>query len=112
MEPNLLLDSYLQTLGLRAFREHYRQVADDAARAQLSYEQFLLALAEQEVQRRDTNRRTRLIQQARFPAQKELTDFEFSRLENFPSQRLLRLVESGSYLKRAEPVILVGNPDQ
>lgn len=110
MEPNLLLDSYLKTLGLRAFREHYQQVAEDAARAQLPYDQFLLALAEQEVQRRDTNRRSEMIKQARFPVHKELVDFNFARLEDFSSQRLLQLVEDASYLKRAEPVLMVGHP--
>jgi len=110
MEPNLLLDSYLKTLGLRAFREHYQQVAEDAARAQLPYDQFLLALAEQEVQRRDTNRRSEMIKQARFPVNKELVDFNFARLEDFPAQRLLQLVEDASYLKRAEPVLMVGHP--
>jgi DNA replication protein DnaC len=110
METNLLLDSYLQTLGLRAFREHYRQVAEDAARAQLTYDQFLLALAEQEIQRRDTNRRSRLIKQARFPAHKELADFDFTCLEGFPIQRLLALAETASYLQPAQPILMVGNP--
>lgn len=110
METNLLLDSYLKTLGLRAFREHYRQVAEDATHARLPYDQFLLALAEQEVQRRDTNRRGQLVKQARFPAHKELADFDFTCLEDFPVQRLLALAETASYLQQAEPVLMVGNP--
>jgi len=110
MEPNLLLESYLKTLGLRAFRDHYCQVAEDAARAQMSYDQFLLALAEQEVQRRDTNRRSELIKQARFPAHKELADFNFTRLDDFPTQRLLALAEDPAYLKRAEPILFIGHP--
>jgi DNA replication protein DnaC len=110
METNLLLDSYLKTLGLGAFREHYPHVAEDAAHSHLSYDQFLLALAEQEVQRRDTNRRSRLIKQARFPAAKELADFDFTCLEGFPIQRLLALVESASYIQQAQPILMVGNP--
>jgi DNA replication protein DnaC len=110
METNRLLDSYLKTLGLRAFREQYRQVAEDAAQAHLSYDQFLLALAEQEIQRRETNRRSQLIKQAHFPTLKELADFDFTCLEDFPVQRLLSLVETGSYLARAEPILMVGNP--
>jgi DNA replication protein DnaC len=110
MEPNLLLENYLKTLGLRAFRDHYLQVAEDAARVNLPYDQFLLALAEQEVQRRETNRRSELIKQARFPTPKELADFQFSRLEDFPAQRLLALAEDASYLKRAESVLMVGHP--
>lgn len=110
MKPNLLLENYLKTLGLRAFRDHYLQVAEDAARVNLPYDQFLLALAEQEVQRREANRRSELIKQARFPTHKELVDFQFSRLEDFPAQRLLALADDASYLKRAESVLMVGHP--
>jgi DNA replication protein DnaC len=110
MATDLLLESYLKTLGLRAFRENYRKLAEEANHSQLSYERFLLALAEQEVALRDANRRARLIQQARFPALKELSDFDFSRLEGFHTRELLALAESLSFLEHAEPVLLVGNP--
>jgi hypothetical protein len=103
MATDLLLESYLKTLGLRAFRENYRKLAEEANHSQLSYERFLLALAEQEVALRDANRRARLIQQARFPALKELSDFDFSRLEGFHTRELLTLAESLSFLERAEP---------
>jgi hypothetical protein len=42
MEPLPLLDSYLQQLHLPVFAEQYAQVADEAARANLSYDRFLL----------------------------------------------------------------------
>ena len=47
MESTTLLDSYLRRLHLPGFAQHYAQVAEDAARANLSYDRFLLALAEQ-----------------------------------------------------------------
>lgn len=110
MATDLLLESYLKTLGLRAFRENYRKLAEEAQHAQLSYERFLLALVEQEVALRDTNRRARLIQQAHFPTLKELSDFDFSLLEDFPTRELFALADSLSFLEQAEPVLLVGNP--
>jgi DNA replication protein DnaC len=110
MATNLLLDTHLKTLGLRAFRENYPKLAQEAAQANLDYERFLLALAEQEVALRAANRQTRLIKQARFPALKELVDFDFSLLETFRTRNLLALADTLSFLEHAEPLLLVGNP--
>lgn len=110
MATNLLLDSHLKTLGLRTFRENYPKLAQEAAQANLDYERFLLALAEQEVALRAANRRTRLIKQARFPARKELADFDFNLLQAFRTRDLLTLADNLSFLERAEPLLLVGNP--
>ena len=110
MAANLLLESHLKTLGLRAFRENYHKLAQEAAQSDLSYERFLLALAEQEVALRSANRRARLIKQARFPALRELTDFDFKLLESFPTRDYLQLVDTLSFIERREPVLLLGNP--
>jgi DNA replication protein DnaC len=110
MATNLLLENHLKTLGLRAFRENYHKLAQEAAQANLDYERFLLALAEQEVALRAANRRARLIKQARFPALKELADFDFTCLEAFRTRDLLHLVDSLSFLEHAEPILMVGNP--
>lgn len=110
MATNLLLDTHLKTLGLRAFRENYQKLAAEAAQANLDYERFLLALAEQEVALRAANRRTRLVKQARFPSLKELADFDFSCLEAFRTRDLLHLADSLSFLEEAAPILMVGNP--
>lgn len=110
MATHLLLDSHLKTLGLRAFRENYAKLAQEARQANLDYERFLLALAEQEVALRTANRQARLIKQARFPARKELADFDFNLLEAFRTRDLLTLVDNLPFLERAEPLLLVGNP--
>jgi DNA replication protein DnaC len=110
MDTNLLLDTHLKALQLTAFLDHYRTFAQDAAQTQLSYERFLLALAEQEVARRTTNRHRRLIQQARFPMLKELADFDFSCVPTLNKQQLVRLAETAAYIPRAEPILLVGHP--
>jgi DNA replication protein DnaC len=110
MATDLLLENHLKSLGLRAFRENYHKLAEEAARSNLGYERFLLALAEQEVALRAANRQARLIKQARFPALKELADFDFTCLETFPARDLLRLADSLSFLEHAEPVLMVGHP--
>ena len=109
MNANLLLESHLKTLRLATFREQYRQVADDAARNNLSFEQYLLALAEQEVAQRHLNSQRQRIRAARFPVHKELADFDFSAIPQLNKQRVLDLAR-GEYITRAEPIILVGNP--
>jgi len=109
MEPSLLLESYLKALRLPAFVQQYRRIAEDAARENLSYERFLLALAEHEVTQREAHRRTHCIRAARFPVLKELADFDFSVVPHVNKQAILELAQ-GHYIAKAEPILLVGNP--
>jgi DNA replication protein DnaC len=109
METNMLLDTYLKTLRLPTFLHNYGKFAEEAAQAGHSYHRFLLALAEQEVTQRERNRIARRIKQARFPILKELADFDFSCLSSPNKQRVLELAQ-GSYIHKAEPILMVGNP--
>ncbi len=105
----VVLAGYLKTLGLPTFTQNYRAFAEDAAQAQLPYERYLQALAEQEVTHRERNRQLRRIQGARFPVLKELADFDYQAVPSLNPQQILTLAQ-GTYLARAEPIILVGNP--
>jgi len=109
MTEMMLLDSYLKQLRLPTFLRHYRQVAQDAARQQLSYDRFLLALAEQEIAQREQNVQTQRLKAAHFPTLKELADFDFSCLSSPTKLRVLDLAR-GQYLAKTEPILLVGNP--
>jgi len=109
MEANLLLESHLKSLRLATFRQQYRQVAEDATGNNLGYDQYLLALAEQEVAQRHLNSQRQRIKAARFPVSKELADFDFSAIPQLNKQRVLDLAR-GEYIAKAEPIILVGNP--
>ncbi len=109
MEATLLLDTYLRQLRLPAFAHNYRKFAEDAARGNLAYDRYLLALAEQEVAQRERHRQTRRIQAARFPTLKELADFDFSCVPSLNKQRVLELAQGG-YLEKAEAILMVGNP--
>ncbi len=109
MNPNLLLESHLKSLRLATFRQQYRQVAEDAAHNNLSYDHYLLALAEQEVAGRLLNSQRQRIKAARFPVLKELADFDFSAIPQLNKQRVLDLAR-GEYIHKAEPIILVGQP--
>jgi len=109
MDANWLLESHLKSLHLPTFLQHYRQVGEDAARQNLGYDRYLLALAEQEVTQRQLNRQRQRIKTARFPILKELADFDFSAIPQLNKQRVLDLAR-GEDIPKAEPVILVGNP--
>jgi DNA replication protein DnaC len=105
----LLLEGYLSTLRLPTFVRNYPRFAEDAARTNQSYERFLLALAEQEVAERDRQRQMQRLKAAHVPVVKELADFDFSAIPSLNMQRILDLAR-GSYIQKAEPVLLVGNP--
>ena len=108
-ETNLLLETYLKALRLPAFLKNYRKFAEDAAQTNLTYDRFLLALAEQEVAQRERNRTVRRIKAARFPVLKELADFDFSCISSPDKQRVLELAQN-SYIRKVEPILMVGNP--
>lgn len=109
MAHTQLLDSYLKALRLPCFLKNYRRFAEDAAGQNLGYDHFLLALAEQEVRQREQNRQIRRIKQARFPVQKELSDFDFSAVPDLNKQQVLGLAQ-GAYISAVESIIMVGNP--
>ena len=108
-EHHMLLESYLRQLRLPSFVQHYQKLAQDAAQTNLSYERFLLALAEGEVGQREVHRVERSIASAKFPVLKELADFDFSVVQGLAKTRVLELAQGG-YIQRAEPILLVGNP--
>jgi len=109
METTMLLETYLKQLRLPAFLHNYAKFAEDAAQANLSYDRYLLALAEQEIVQRDENRKASRIKAARFPVLKELADFDFSCVPSLNKQRILELAR-GEYLTKAESILLIGNP--
>lgn len=87
---------------------HYHKLATQAAQGNLTHEQFLLALIEQEVQCREENARKKRINQARFPARKTLEQFEFTALPHLNKPLVLKLAQ-GEYLGKAENIVLLGN---
>jgi DNA replication protein DnaC len=109
MESNDLLESYLHQLRLPTFVKNYRSFAADAAQNNLDYPRYLMALAEQEVKKREQNRLQKRIQAARFPVMKELADFDFSALPTLNKTQALDMTR-GEYLHKRESIVLIGNP--
>lgn len=109
MEQHPLLDTYLRQLRLPTFIKHYAQFATDAARNNQDAVQFLLALAELEVNQRHQNMLQERIKAARFPVLKELADFDFSRLPLLNKAQILDLAR-GEYMRQKHSLIFIGNP--
>lgn len=109
METNALLESYLRQLRLPTFVKNYPHFASDAARTNQDFVRFLLALAEQEVNQRESNVLQTRIKAARFPLMKELADFDFSVVPMLNKALILDHAR-GEYIQRRESLIFIGNP--
>src|SRR5437764_14785396 len=97
------LEEYLRALKLPMFLHHYQTYAQDAARAGLSCERYLLALCQAEWSQRAVKRSEHAIKMAKFPCVKEISTYDVSLGENLPKARILELAEGG-YLNAAETV--------
>lgn len=108
MEQDLLLKSYLKRLRLPAVAQVYHKMAQEAARTNATYEQYLVGLLEQEVLQRETNQQKRRLLQARFPVLRTLDSFDFSALPTLNKAKVLELTR-GEYIEKRHNVILVGD---
>jgi DNA replication protein DnaC len=104
----LLLETNLKKLRLPNILKQYRKLASHAAEGNLTHEQFLHLLLDQEVQTREENTLKQRIRQARFPAEKTLSGFEFTAMPNLNKPLLLKLAQ-GDYISKAENIVLLGN---
>ena len=102
------LDSSLKSLRLPTFLSQYNEYARNALDEQYSYEQFLFSLAHKELEQRSANRVKYLINQAKFPKVKMLSDYDFSQVEI--KQDAINQLCQGYFLKDTENIIFYGNP--
>jgi DNA replication protein DnaC len=103
------LVGYLKELHLPAFRQGYEELARQAQQESLSYERYLLGLAERECQERRNNRIERLLRQSRLPLEKTWPALELKRLPARVVQQARTLLE-GSFVDRRENVLAFGVP--
>lgn len=73
-------------------------------------EQFLTDLFQQELELREIAKGERLIKKAKFMNEKELTDYKWGDHIHFPPNLDRESLESLSFIKRKENVILTGSP--
>lgn len=90
-------------------RESFASVADEARASEISYEDYLFELVEQECQVRRHNRIQRLLLESRLPLLKSFETFEAKRIGPKLTAQVNAL-KDGAFLNRAENVLAFGNP--
>src|SRR3989440_8996910 len=103
------LAAYLKELHLPAFRTSYQELARQAQQEGLSFEQYLLGLAQRECQERRNKRVERLLHDSRLPLEKSWQTLDLKRLPAKVVQQARTLLE-GSFLDRHENVLVFGPP--
>lgn len=109
MEKGLLIKSYLKRLKLPTMGSLFERLAIEASNNNHGYMDYLLALVEQEVLKREENAIKQRIKRARFPVIKTLDSFDFSIIPSVPKQKILQLAQ-GEFVTRKENMIFLGNP--
>ena len=105
---NMLLSAYLKKLKMPQAAKVYAAMAREAEDNNLSYEDYLLGILEQELNHREQNRIQRGIRQASFPILKTLNSFDFMAIPSLNKPKVLKLAQC-EYIRQHENVILVGN---
>jgi DNA replication protein DnaC len=108
MSLDIRLSILLRQMRLPTVAANYRKFAQEAAQSAQPYEEYLLALLEQEANQRDINRRKRRVQEARFPVLRMLDEFDFAMLPSLNRHKVLDLAR-GEYIGRHENVALIGS---
>lgn len=96
-----------QMLRLSTVRAQFAQLAEEAVRAQQSHLEYLEALLQAEIEERAQRQVAQRLRDAHLPRMKTLEEFDFSQCPQV-SPAEVRGLADGSYLARAEPVILIG----
>lgn len=104
----MLLEAYLKKLKMPQAAKTYESLAREATDNNLSYEEYLLGVLEQEIHQRENNRIQRGIRQAAFPVIKTLENFDFKAIPSLNKPKVLKLMQ-GEYIRKKENIILVGS---
>lgn len=109
MTTALLIEAHLKRLKLPTIRRQFTDVARDADAQNRTYEEYLLALLEQEVGQRDASMMRERVRRAGFPEVKTLDIFDFTAIPSLNKLKVLNLGQC-EFIRRKENVLLVGNP--
>ena len=107
MSLDVRLPILLRQLRLPTVAANYARYAQEASQSGQRYEEYLLALLNEEVSQRDINRRKRLIREAKFPVLRTLDEFDFSVIPSLNKTKVLQLTD-GEYMQQCENIALIG----
>jgi len=106
---NKALEQYLKQLHLPTILTSFQEAATLAVQDNMSYEQYLLTLVEQEVETRTHNRIRRLLRESCLPLDKTMAVFDRKRLPE-KVNRLVSVLLQGTFTDKHENVLAFGNP--
>lgn len=107
MQSNI--ESYCKLLSLSSVAEHYETAALDAAKAKLSYQDYLYRLLQQQIIERVDRSINARIKKAGFKYLATLEEFNFS-FQPQVDEKLIRELANLSFLDGAKNILLVGAP--
>ena len=103
------IDHYSRLLRLPAFRNDYQHLAQQAAKENQAFEQYLLELMVTEYDQRVIRRKKQRIRRAAFPYIKQLNDLIIKELPQDAQDKFLSLSRL-DFIKNGQNVIFAGNP--
>jgi DNA replication protein DnaC len=103
------LNMYFKALSLPAMRDHYKSEAENATKAKLSYQDFLIRLLELEFSSQHDRSVNRRIQMAGFPAIKRIEEFDFSYQPQL-DEKLIYELANLSFIEEAKNILFLGAP--
>ena len=95
-------------LHLPAVAAQCAQLAEQAIRERRTHLGYLEALLQAELEEREQRLIARRIREAHLPRMKTLDEFDFARNHKVSAQQIHELAEGG-YIRRAEPIIFIGD---
>lgn len=109
MKTKEQLDYYLKSLSLSRTRENYLKESENAAKAKMSYQDFLFRLVENEVLSKIDRSINRKIQVSGFPMIKRFEEFDFT-FQPQLDEKLLRELSNLNFMDEYKNIILLGPP--
>lgn len=108
MSRDLLIEAHLKRLKLPTIRKLYKALAREAGEHNKTYEDYLLALLEQEVIQRDDTQMQARLKAAGFPVLKTLDSYDFAAIPSLNKQKVLALSQA-DFVRLRENVLFIGN---
>ncbi len=103
-----VVEEHCRSLRLPTIAAQHERLANEAVQSNQTPIAYLAELLGMEVDERERHTIERRIREARLPRMKTLEEFDFSESPHIPA-KLIRELAEGGYLKRTEPVILLGD---
>ncbi len=103
------IKDYCKILSLPVVASHYHREAEEAAKAKISYQEYLYKVLQQQIIVRVDNSVNTKIKKARFPFIATLEEYDFTYQPKI-DEKLIRELATLNFLSQAKNIILVGPP--